>query len=201
MKWQIKNSRYLVDDQWLKVRADQCQLPNGKIIDPYYVLEYPDWINVFGITTRNEVILVRQYRHGIGRVVVELPSGAIEVSDKNPIDAAKRELLEEIGYTSDHFIQTGVVSPNPANHTNLTYCFLAKDLKKVADPKLDETEEVQTVLTPLEKAIEMVQRGDFLQALHVSSIYYALQALNHSSITNWPTVIQESLEEDLCSRP
>ena len=164
MKWQIKHSRYLVDDQWLKLRADQCQMPNGKIIEPYYVLEYPDWINVFGITTQEEVVLVRQYRHGIGKVVVELPSGAIEASDANPMEAAKRELLEETGYTSDHFTQTGVVSPNTANHSNLTYCFLAKDLEKVGEPKMDETEEVETVLIPLAKSIEMLHHGDFLSS-------------------------------------
>jgi ADP-ribose pyrophosphatase len=140
-------------------------------------LEYPDWINVFGITIHNEVVLVQQYRHGIGREVVELPSGAVEAFDENPMEAAKRELLEETGYTSDQFIQTAVVSPNPANQSNLTYCFLAKDLEKVMDPKLDETEEVLTVLVPLEETVEMLQKGEFLQALHVTSIFYALQEL------------------------
>jgi ADP-ribose pyrophosphatase len=177
MKWQIKHSKYLVDDQWLKLRVDQCQLPNGKIIEPYYVLEYPDWINVFGITIHNEVVLVQQYRHGIGREVVELPSGAVEAFDENPMEAAKRELLEETGYTSDHFIQTAVVSSNPANNSNLTYCFLANDLERVSDPKIDETEEVLTVLVSLEETVELLQNGEFLQALHVTSIFYALQEL------------------------
>lgn len=86
-------------------------------------------------------------------------------------------MLEETGYTGNHFIQTGIVSPNPATHSNLTYCFLAKDLEKVNDPRKDDTEEVETVLVPLEKAVDMLHQGDFLQALHVSSIYFALEAM------------------------
>jgi 8-oxo-dGTP pyrophosphatase MutT (NUDIX family) len=177
MKWQIKQSKYLVNDRWMKLRADRCQMPGGKIIEPYYVLDYPDWINVFGITTHQEVVLVRQYRHGIGKVVVELPSGAIDPGDANPMEAARRELLEETGYASDHFIQTAVVSPNTANHTNLTYCFLARHLEKVRDPNPDDTEEVETILVSLEQAVDMLNRGEFLQALHVSSIYFALNKL------------------------
>ncbi|MEW6186976.1 MAG: NUDIX hydrolase [Thermodesulfobacteriota bacterium] len=179
MKWQIKHSEYLVNDPWLKLRVDQCQMPDGKIIEPFYVLEYPDWVNIFGITTQQEVVLVRQYRHGIGKVVVELPSGKVEITDTNPLEAAKRELLEETGYTSDNFVQTVSVSPNPANQTNLTHCFLARELVKVTYPNPDETEEIETVLVPLAKAVDMLNRGDFLQALHVSSICFALKVLKY----------------------
>ena len=178
MKWTTNKSEFVIDNKWLKVRADKCTMPGGRIVEPYYVLEYPNWINVFGITTENKVVLVKMYRHGIGQTVVELPSGTIESTDKSPMAAAKRELLEETGYTSDNFIQTGVVSPNPSNHKNLTYCFLAMDLKQVSNPKLDDTEEIETQLISLDKSIEMLKNGKFLQAMHVSSVYYAMNYLH-----------------------
>lgn len=181
MKWEIENSSIVHHDKWLKVRADKCKMPGGQVVDPYYVLEYPNWVNVFGITTEEEVVLVKMYRHGIQRTVTELPCGIIDDSDKSPLHAAKRELLEETGYSSENFTQTGVVSPNPANHNNLAYCFLARDLELIDTPQLDSTEEVDTLLVPIKEVIKMLESGQFLQALHVSSIYYAMNFLNKNN--------------------
>lgn len=178
MKWEIRNSKHIVHDKWLKLRADSCSMPNGTIVEPYYVFEYPTWVNIFGITSNNEVLLVKQYRHGIQEVVTELPSGCVEETDKSPLDAAKRELLEETGYTSNNFIQTCVISANPSNHNNQTYCFLATDLKKVSETSLDESEEIETVLMPYDKFIKMFKENKFKQALHVSSIFYGIQKLS-----------------------
>jgi len=178
MDWKIEKSEFVIKDKWLKVRSDKCRMPNGQLVEPYYVLEYPNWVNVFGITKQKDVVLVKLYRHGIGKTIIELPSGIIESCDKSPIDAAKRELLEETGYISSNFIQTGIVSPNTSNHNNLTYCFLAKDLEFVQSPNLDETEEIETILIPFDQSIEMMKKGEFMQAMHVSSIYYALNYLN-----------------------
>ena len=177
MKWKTEKSEYLLNDKWIKVRADRCVMPNKEIVEPYYVLEYPDWINVVGVTDKNEVILVKTYRHGIGRELVELPSGMIDKADSSPMVTAKRELLEETGYSGNTFIQTGIVSANPSNHSNLTYCFFAKNLKKTGEQMLDKTEEIEVVLTPIDKVLDMLKNGHFLQALHVSSLYYAMDYL------------------------
>ncbi|MBN3874561.1 NUDIX hydrolase [Nostoc sp. JL33] len=175
--WIVLKSRHIVKDKWISVRSDTCQMPNGTIVDPYYVLEYPTWINVVALTKNQEVILVKQYRHGLRKTILELPSGAVEIKDVLPLEAAKRELLEETGYTSSNFIQTGILSPNPANHNNLTHCFLATDVELVSDLKLDATEQIDVVLLPLEKVIEGIDNGILLQTLHISSLLFALKKL------------------------
>jgi ADP-ribose pyrophosphatase len=175
--WHIVDSTYIVKDRWLSLRADVCRLPSGRTIAPYYVLEYPSWVNVVALTEDAQVVLVRQYRHGLQRTLIELPCGGVEVQDVSPLAAARRELLEETGYTSEHFTQIGVLSANPANHTNMTYCFLATSVRRIADPVLDDTEQIEVMLLPLEEVIERMHNGDLLQALHVSALFFALRVL------------------------
>jgi ADP-ribose pyrophosphatase len=176
LDWKVEKSEYLIKDKWLNVRADKCISPNGHIIEPYYVIEYPNWINTFAMTKQNEVLLVKQYRHGFGKTLIELPSGTIEGSE-SAVETAKRELLEETGYTGCNFKQIGRVCPNTSNHSNLTYSVLATGLEKVAEPIIDETELIEPILVSLDKVIEMAKNGEFLQALHTSTIFFALSEL------------------------
>src|SRR6267142_715416 len=114
----VVNSTYIVKDRWFSLRADACRIPNGRTIAPYYVFEYPPWVNVVALTENGHVVLVKQYRHGLQRTLIELSSGGVEPQDTSPLAAARRELLEETGSTGKHFIQTGVRSANPVNHAN-----------------------------------------------------------------------------------
>ncbi|MBC1242160.1 NUDIX hydrolase [Nostoc sp. 2RC] len=175
--WTLLNSQYLVRDKWLTLRADTCQMPEEKIVEPYYVFEYPTWVNVIAITKNEEVVLVKQYRHGIQKTVLELPGGSMDLEDSSPMAAAKRELLEESGYTSDNFVETGVISANSATHNNLIYCFLATNVELVADLNLDITEKIDVILLPLEKLIRDINAGILLQSFHISSLFFALQKL------------------------
>ncbi|HVM70876.1 MAG TPA: NUDIX hydrolase [Anaerolineales bacterium] len=166
--WKIMASKYLHKN----VRIDTCELPNGMHLDGF-VLEYGDWATIVALTKQKEVVLVRQYRHGAQKVILELPGGAME-TDESPLQGARRELLEETGYTSDHFIQIGCVSPNPANQTNLIYSFLALEAEKVDGQHLDATEDIEVVLTPLEEVIRMAKSGELLQSMQVSAIFFAM---------------------------
>jgi 8-oxo-dGTP pyrophosphatase MutT (NUDIX family) len=174
--WTTEKSEYLVNDRWLKLRADSCRMPDGKVVEPYYVLEYPDWVNVVAFTPKQDVILVRQYRHGIGSTTLELPSGCMDANDSSPFDTVKRELLEETGYSSDNFIYTGKVPANPQNHSNFCHCFMAENAYFVREPEPDETEELETVIMPLNKMFELIEIGEF-QSYHTASVYFMLKKL------------------------
>jgi 8-oxo-dGTP pyrophosphatase MutT (NUDIX family) len=167
--WKILESHHLHK----YVRIDKCELPNGMVIDGF-VLEYGDWATILALTKQQEVVLIRQYRHGAQKVILELPGGAMEAEDESPMQAARRELLEETGYASDNFIQIGCVSPNPANQTNLIYSFLALDAEKVGGQDLDATEDIEVVLKPLEEVIRKAKTGELFQSMQVSTVFFAL---------------------------
>ena len=177
LDWKTLESKKIISDKWINLRSETCKMPNGKIIEPYYLLDYPTWINIVAINSSNEVILVKQYRHGLGKTIIELPSGSFEKNDKTPLDTAKRELLEETGFASNNFEQICISSPNPSNHTNLTYSYLALDVEKVSDQKLDDTEELEIILLPVDKVIEMLLNNKFDQAMHISALFYAFTKL------------------------
>ena len=119
--WQILETKYLRPG----IRVDRCELPNGHVLDAH-LLEYDDEIVVFALTRDQQVILIKQYRHGVQQTILELPGGSVE-ENESPLEAAKRELMEETGYASDTFIEVGHGSPNPAIYTNRVFSFLAVD--------------------------------------------------------------------------
>lgn len=176
MIWKTLDTEYIFKDQWLKVRKDTVQLPGGPVIPSYYVLEYPNWISVLGITKTGELILVKQYRHGLRKVAYELCAGICDAADASPLQAAQRELLEETGYGGGNWQEWMVNSANPGTHTNLTYCFLATDLEIVGEQCLEETEQLSVHLFSPEEVKEMLLRNEIWQSLHAAPLwkYFAI---------------------------
>jgi len=177
--WKILSSKYLYKTNGVALRIDQCEINNGTIFEPY-VFECGTWVNVIALTKEREVILEKQYRHGAGQVMLEIPAGVMDAEDKDPLQAAQRELLEETGYTSKKFIEVGKVYPNPATHNNLTYSFLALDVEKVGQQHLDETEEIDVFLMPLDELVSIAKAGGLPQALHISALFFALAYLERN---------------------
>ena len=91
LKWEILDSTYLFKDTWFKVRKDTCRKPDGTIVSPYYVYEFPTWVTVLAITRDQQVVMVKQYRHAIGEVSIEIPGGCVDDTDENLEHAISRE--------------------------------------------------------------------------------------------------------------
>lgn len=178
--WKILESRYLYKTNGVALRIDQCEIGNGKVFEPY-VLECGTWVNVIALTKDRKVILEKQYRHGAGQVMLEIPAGLMDEEDESPLQTAQRELLEETGYTSERFIEVGKAYPNPATHTNLTYSFLALDVEKIGQQSLDETEEIEVSLMPFDELVSMAKEGGLPQALHISALFFAMAYLERNS--------------------
>ena len=164
MKWKILSSEYLIKRPWLTARRDVVELPDGRINKEYYVLEYPTWINVTAITKNGDMVMVRQYRHALGQTNFEIVAGVVEQGEE-PIEAAKRELLEEAGYGGGEWREVAVISANPSTTTNLTHCFLATGVEKVSVQHLDATEDIEVYLFKPEEVKEMIQKGELVQSL------------------------------------
>lgn len=178
MKWKTLSSTYLFNDRWFKVRKEICETPAGKIVDPYYVYEFPTWVGAVPVTEEGKIVMVRQYRHALGETIVEIPGGCVDDTDKNFQDAIARELLEETGYSFSSYEYLGKISPNPSTNTNLLHMFLAKGGKKVAEQLLDENEEIEVVLLSIDELKILLRENKILQSMHVSCIMYALEKLN-----------------------
>ncbi|MBT4267071.1 MAG: NUDIX hydrolase [Deltaproteobacteria bacterium] len=173
--WKILRSKYLVQDQWLALRADTCLTAEGVELDPFYIFEKQDWAHVMAFDNEGRVLIVRQYRHGSKTICAELPCGVIDDSDLSPLDAAKRELLEETGCVAEDYEAIKPVYANPARQTNWVRCFVAYNARKVVEPNLDVSENIESEFVSLEALFRLIDSGEFSQSLHISSVYQALR--------------------------
>lgn len=175
-KWKTLETEYLIRRPWLTARRDKVELPNGVIHPEYYVLEYPDWINVIAITRDGRFVMVKQYRHGLDEVFTELVAGVTEKGE-DPLEAAKRELLEETGYGNGQWELLTVLSQNPGSANNLTYSYLATDVEPVAGQNLDETEDIAVRLLSEVEVRRMLDDDEVKQALMAAPLwkYFALR--------------------------
>ncbi|MCC2599864.1 NUDIX hydrolase [Sphingobacterium sp. FBM7-1] len=175
-KWTLLDSKYIIQRPWATLRVDKLQLPNGNIKDEYYVLEYPTWVNMVAFTEDNELLFVRQYRHGSGEIMVELPAGVVEEGE-DPAEAARRELLEETGYSFTSIAYVCTLYANPATSGNLTYTYVLRGGKKVQEQQLDSSEDIEVVIMGIEEAKQFLFDNKIGQALHASALFYSFQKL------------------------
>jgi 8-oxo-dGTP pyrophosphatase MutT (NUDIX family) len=177
MKWKTLTSDYLFSDLWFKIRKDKCETPQGKIVDPYYVYEFPTWVAALALKEDGKIIMVRQYRHALGETCIELPGGCVDDTDATFEQAIARELKEETGFSFSSYIYLGKISANPSTNNNLLHMFLAKGGKLTGKQQLDGNEEIDVEFYSIDEIKQMLRDNKIMQAMHVTCILYAFEKL------------------------
>jgi ADP-ribose pyrophosphatase len=181
-KWEIVSSELVVESPWYTLRRDVCLLPQGSVIDPYFVRVHDGFSVVFALTAERCVVMTRQYKHGIGDVVLELPAGALE-PDEDPAACAARELREETGFVAPAFELIGEFAADPTSSTGRLFLFLARDAAPTGTAAPDITEDIETVVLPIPEVLARVRSGEIFVQSHVAAIYTALDRLRLIEIT------------------
>lgn len=176
-RWKTLKSEIIVSrPPWLRVRHDEVELPDGRINPEFYVLEYPDWVNVIAITEDGKFVMERQYRYGLGCTCHEICAGVMETGE-TPEEAARRELEEETGYVGGEWSLEMTISGNPSTTNNLTHCFLARGVRPSGKRHLDSTEDLDVVLMSEEEVYGLLLRDEVKQSLMAAPLwrYFALR--------------------------
>lgn len=170
-KWKVLRSENILRlGPWLSVRQECVELPSGVQIPTWYVLEFPNWINVIAETRDGELVMIDQYRHAYGQTCYELVAGVIDEGE-TPLEAAKRELLEETGFGGGEWSAFMTLSPNPSNHNNLSYTFLAKGVEKIQEQHEEATEDIQVHVMSKADVRELLKEDGIIQALHAAPLW------------------------------
>lgn len=174
-EWPLISSDTIHKYRIFNIRNDRAQSPRTGSIYDFVVLDASPWVNIIPVTTNNEVILIRQYRHGIREVTLEIPGGLVENGEPHDL-AALRELEEETGYGAnrDDLIYLGKISPNPAIQNNVCHTYLARNVYSIGAQKMDEKEDIELDICPLKDIPALIQDGTISHSLVVVAFYRLL---------------------------
>ncbi len=169
LNWVKLGSEPGPDIPLFRVRMDRMRHPTSAVEFDRMVLETADWVNVVAITSDGMIVMVEQYRFGVGELTTEPVAGMVD-SGEGSLDAAKRELLEETGYGNGNWRHLGSVQANPAIHDNHCHHWLAEGVDVVQAPSPDDGEAIRVHLMTLDDIKEAITAGKLKHPLGLSAL-------------------------------
>ncbi len=182
-KWKTLSSKIILPSKWMKINQQTVKLPNGTTLDDYYVWLKGDVVVIVPITPDDELVFVKQYRHGVGKFMIEFPGGIIE-KNQDPLKTAKQELKEETDAKGKlKFI--GKLYEDPGKIIGKTFVYLATNVTLTKKSlgiieNLEDNEEIEIIKIPFKKAIKMINNGKIWSSETVACFFLALNYLNYS---------------------
>jgi ADP-ribose pyrophosphatase len=175
-RWHVRSRTYVIESEFLRLRKDEIELPDGKRIPDYFVRESPGFVIVFALTNDDRVVVVHQYRYGIDRITLELPAGAME-DEEHPLLCAQRELIEETGFTAEHWEEVLVAPSDPVRSNSMMHAFIARDAQRTHEQDLDDGEEVEWELLAVDEFKRRLHDGAIGAVPSIAVAYAALERL------------------------
>lgn len=173
--WPLLAEKDVLKTPVFTVRDNILRSPKDGAEKTFTVLEVPDWVQVLPITDSGQAVLVKQYRFGSREFSLELPGGVVE-KDQTPLEAARRELMEETGYQAERLIQMAAFKPNPAVQNNIAHFFVAEGARLAGPTNFDENEDLELVEIPLDELRGLVKSGKIDHAIMVAGILFYFNA-------------------------
>lgn len=174
--WTVRSSSYLFDRPFLRIRNDTVELPDGTIISDYFVRESRGFVIIAALTTERDVILVRQYKHGIARITLELPAGMIDANEA-PAACAVRELAEETGYVGDPPQLLRSLAADPTSSNAVFHVFLIENAVRKFEQSLDTTEAIVVETITIDDLRLAVRDGRLDAGSQLAAAYIALDRI------------------------
>lgn len=182
-KWQLENSTYALNERWIKVRSNTYRTPTGHIVDPYYVLEYPDWTNCLVLDSNKQFVLVQHYRPAADKYILEPISGTIDATDTSAEECIVRELKEEIGYVGGKIHHLASTYANPAIQTNIVHGFITYGGECRLAQQLEEEESLIIVKLSLPELREAITDPSvILNSYHMCTMLLGLKYLEENKL-------------------
>lgn len=175
--WRRRSSTYVVDTPFMRLRRDEIELPDGTVINDYFVRESSGFVVVFALTPDRRVVLVRQYRYAADALGLELPAGTLDAGE-DPLACAQREFAEETGYQAEDWEQIGTFTAEPVRSTALAYVYLARGARATSPQRLDLTEHIEVELADLRDVRAMLRDGRLDAIASVAAAYVALDVID-----------------------
>ncbi|WP_457559708.1 NUDIX hydrolase [Candidatus Harpocratesius sp.] len=176
-QWIVKSQRIIFGTKPFNILSKDYYNPTRDQNFTAFVIDAPRWANVIGLTEKNEILLIRQYRFGTDHVELEIPGGVLE-ADEEPLIGIQRELEEETGFVSDDWKLIGRVDANPAIQNNICYTFLAKNIRPFGQINFDPTEEIEYELVPIQKVRELIGEGKITNTFIIAAFYWFEREMN-----------------------